>query len=132
MKITLFSLLFLLSLGTLNSCGSRDAAPHPIEPSRSEITKTLLEANKAALKEENDQIDRFVLTKGWNVSKTATGLRWQMLANGKGKKVQNGSAVRIDYDVMLLSGETIYSSAQSGPKELVIGSFFSVRATGPA
>jgi len=82
----------------------------------------LLEANKAAIEVENKQIDKLIDSTGWNMLKTATGLRYEIIEHGNGPKAETGKIARFEYEIKLISGEIIYSSKQSGPKEFRIGS----------
>jgi len=112
--------LFLLALG-FYSCQNHKTST-PIALTQQQITEKLLEANKAAVNIENEQIDKLIADSTWQMSKTETGLRYQILENGNGTKVELGKKVRFEYDVKLISGVKLYSSAQSGLKEFVVGS----------
>ncbi len=89
--------------------------------SQDQITEKLLEANKAAVIAENEQIDKYILRNGWQMIATGTGLRYQFIEKGTGVKASAGMQVNFEYEVQLLTGETIYSSTQSGPKEFMLG-----------
>jgi FKBP-type peptidyl-prolyl cis-trans isomerase len=114
-------LLLFIAL-SFNSCIKK---PHPDETrkySHHQVTEKLLNANKAAIEFENDQIDKLILSSGWKMQKTATGLRYQIIEVGKGERVSTGKVVRFEYEVKLFSGEIIYSSKSSGLKEFRVGS----------
>jgi len=87
-----------------------------------QVTEKLLEGNKAAIEFENEQINKFIQGKGWKMIQTGTGLRYQVIEKGKGEKTAVGKRVQFEYEVKLLSGETIYSSEKSGLKEFALGS----------
>ncbi len=89
--------------------------------SQDQIMEKLLEANKATVIAENEQIDKYILRNGWQMSATGTGLRYQIIEKGNGAKASAGMLVKYEYEVQLLTGETIYSSTQSGPKEFILG-----------
>jgi FKBP-type peptidyl-prolyl cis-trans isomerase len=87
-----------------------------------QVTEKLLEGNKAAIEFENEQINKYILLNGWNMTKTETGLRYQVIEKGEGEKTAVGKRVQFEYEVKLLSGETIYSSEKTGLKEFPLGS----------
>jgi FKBP-type peptidyl-prolyl cis-trans isomerase len=87
-----------------------------------QVTERLLEANIAAIDVENKQIDKLIDSLTWNMLKTATGLRYEILDKGNGQKAVVGDIVRFEYEIKLMNGEIIHSSVQSGPKEFKIGS----------
>jgi len=103
------------------SCGNKKVAHETNTLTQKQVTENLLEANKAAIKTENDQISKLIGSKGWNVVETGTGLRYEILQNGKGLRAQPGEIARFEYNVSLINGEELYTSKQSGPKEFIIG-----------
>jgi len=111
----------LLVFGVL-SCRQKQQSGKTNTLSQKQINEQLVEANKAVLDTENEQIDNFIASNGWNVITTGTGLRYQILEKGSGSKAKFGKLVRFEYEIKLISGETIYSSLISGPKEFTIGS----------
>jgi len=104
------------------SCQNKRTGGGTKDLNQEQVTEKLVEANKAAVKLENEQIDKLISSSGWNMLETPTGLRYQILEKGNGPKATFGKLVRFDYEVRLISGELIYSSTQTGPKEFRIGS----------
>jgi len=118
-KFQFVTALFLL-LSTV-SCGNKKAVPETNRLTQDQVTEKLVEANKAAIAAENDQIKKLVDSAGWNVTETATGLRYEIIEKGHGPKSALGEIAQIEFDVELITGELLYSSKQSGPKEFIIG-----------
>lgn len=115
-------LVFLLFGLGLVSCNNK---PNQIETrnlNQSQVTEKLLEANKAVIEIENQQIDKYIAENNWEMIETPTGLRYQFIEKGNGPVTENGKMVKFEYEVKLISNELIYSSKQSGPKEFRIGS----------
>jgi len=52
---------------------------------------------------------------------TQTGLWYQVLKEGEGKTFSDGDEVILDYESTLLDGTKCYSSAELGPKKLIMG-----------
>lgn len=87
-----------------------------------QLTEKLIDANKAAIETENNQIEKRISESGWKMIETGTGLRYQIIENGNGAKASPGRIVKCGYEVSLITGELIYSSVQKGPMEFKIGS----------
>jgi FKBP-type peptidyl-prolyl cis-trans isomerase len=114
--------LFILATVVLCSCSQKKDSVTTENLSQKQITEKLVEANIAAIKAENLQIDKLIVSQGWKMGETPTGLRFQIIEKGTGDNACLSELVRFEYDVKLLTGEEIYSSAKTGPKEFRIGS----------
>lgn len=115
-------IVFLFIMSVLYSCSNKKVVNESVVLSQRQVTEKLLEANIAAIEVENKQIDKLIDSLGWNMNKTATGLRYEMLEKGDGPKAEFGEMARFEYETKLMNSEIIYSSVQSGPKEFKIGS----------
>jgi FKBP-type peptidyl-prolyl cis-trans isomerase FkpA len=115
-------IICLLIVCGLISCKNKPDAIESKNIDRMQLTEKLLEANKATLDFEDIQIDKLIANSCWNMSKTSTGLRYQIIEKGDGPKVITGKNVKFKYEVRLISNEIIYSSEQTGPKEFKVGS----------
>ncbi len=107
---------------SLISCRYMQDAGETRTMDQEQVQERLLEANKTIIKAENNQIDRLITQNNWEMTETGTGLRYQVIEKGKGAKAVAGKFVRFEYEVKLISGELIYSSTQTGPKEFRVGS----------
>ena len=54
------------------------------------------------------------------MTKTETGLRYEILKEGNGQKIELGETVTLEYNTLLLSGEEIYNSKDDGEKQFVV------------
>jgi FKBP-type peptidyl-prolyl cis-trans isomerase FkpA len=122
MKKRFLLFIFFIYLLGIQSCKNKKDVSEPQPLNQRQITEKLVEANIAAIEVENKQIDKLIDSSGWTMIKTATGLRYEVIEKGNGPKAEFGKIVRFEYETKLLSGEIIYSSKQSGPKEFKIGS----------
>jgi FKBP-type peptidyl-prolyl cis-trans isomerase FkpA len=113
--------VYLVFLISALSCGNKKNIPETIPLTQDQVAEKLLEANKESITTENNQINKLVDSTGWKVVETATGLRYTLLEKGKGPRAIYGQIARIEFEVKLISGETLYSSEQTGPKEFIIG-----------
>jgi FKBP-type peptidyl-prolyl cis-trans isomerase len=117
-------LLILLLLGAFIfiSCNKGQKKEPANIVTQKQVNEKLLHANALAVEVENRQIEDLIKSAGWKMTKTATGLRYQILEKSDGPKAVFGKIARIEYEIKLLAGEVIYSSAISGLKEFRIGS----------
>lgn len=115
-------IIFLVIVLGLISCNNKNEVGETKSLRQDEVTEKLLEANIAAIEFENKQIDKLIDSSGWNMIKTATGLRYEIIEKGNGPQAETGKIARFEYEIKLLSGGIIYSSKKSGPKEFRIGS----------
>lgn len=85
------------------------------------LEESLIDANRKAVKTEDQQIRDFIRRYNWKMDKTGTGLRYRIYKIGEGEKASEGKIAVINYEVSLLNGEVIYSSDETGTKEFMIG-----------
>jgi len=86
-----------------------------------QFKEALIETNKIVVKTEDQHIEDFIKRYGWQMEVTGAGLRYAITEHGHGRKVAAGDIVTLDYTVKLITGDVIYSSAQSGYKEFEVG-----------
>jgi FKBP-type peptidyl-prolyl cis-trans isomerase FkpA len=92
------------------------------EQSRSFTSEPLINANKKAVRLEDDQIREYIKRMGWQMKTTGTGLRYLIYLQGGGEKAVAGKVAKLEFECRLLSGELCYTSATGGAKEFKIGS----------
>jgi len=112
--------LILLFFSVL-SCNSGIDSQSEKQTTKKQLEESLFEANKKAVKTEDQQIEDFVRRHNWNMNKTGTGLRYRIYEQGNGEQAAEGKVAVIGYEVSLLNGEIVYSSDHTGPKEFMIG-----------
>lgn len=122
MKQWFLLVIFFIGMLVFQSCNNKKVGREPKPLNQDQVTEKLVEANKAAIDVENKQIDNLIDSLGWNMIKTTTGLRYEIIEKGNGPKAEFGKIAIFDYETKLLNGEIIYSSKQLGPKEFRIGS----------
>lgn len=112
-----------LLMGYLILAGCRQTPP-PLQDlqSRSYTSEPRINANKKAVRLEDEQIQGYIDRMGWKMQETGTGLRYMIYKQGKGENAINGMMAKIEFECRLISGELCYSSQKTGPKEFKIGS----------
>jgi FKBP-type peptidyl-prolyl cis-trans isomerase FkpA len=103
-------IIFLVIVLGLISCNNKNEVGETKGLRQDEVTEKLLDANIAAIEFENKQIDKLIDSSGWNMIKTATGLRYEIIEKGNGPQAEIGKTARFEYEIKLLSGGIIYSS----------------------
>lgn len=116
--ILTISLIFALS-----SCKNEDSGngKNTKQISRKEIKEAFIHANKRANSVESEMIERYIERHKWNMTKTESGLRYNIYHKGEGLKAKQGLICRLNYTVKLLDGTICYSSEDNGYKEFILG-----------
>lgn len=112
-------ILFLMSFSV--SC---DQKPQPLkEDVHPKITQqeTLIKANRYLVKSENEEIDNYIARHGWDMKKTGSGLRYMIYQHGSGPLAKKGQVAVLNYKLMLITGDVVYSSDSTGPLVFEIG-----------
>jgi FKBP-type peptidyl-prolyl cis-trans isomerase len=111
--------IHLLLLVSLSCCRSATDRPQPDEVK--DLSEPLIIVNKELVRTEDQRIDDFIARYNWTMNITGTGLRYAIYKQGSGIPAQKGFTARYNYTLTLLTGDTIYTSEETGPKEIVIG-----------
>jgi FKBP-type peptidyl-prolyl cis-trans isomerase len=85
------------------------------------LQEKLLDANRQAIKTENQQIDDFAERYGWEMKTTPTGLRYMIYENGTGQQAKDGMLATIHYKATLLNGDVVYGTQHDKPLTFRIG-----------
>ncbi len=83
--------------------------------------ENLVKANKGLVKMDHSEIEKYIARHHWNMKMTKSGLWYEILSNGDGKKAMPGELAQIRYQIDLMNGKTCYSSDSLGLKEFKIG-----------
>ncbi len=105
----------------LGACANDKNKKQPQTITNQNLEKSLLHANKKAIKIEDQQINDFIRRHNWKMKETGTGLRYRIYKKGNGELAAEGNIAVINYEVSLLNGEILYSSKAMGTKEFSIG-----------
>ena len=112
----IFSAFFLMAL---TNCHSDQ--PGNKRHDQKQFDESLIKANQQALAAENQQIDDYIYRHKLAMKSTPTGLRYQIMKEGIGAKVESGRTVKLSYTTMLLTGDTVYSALREGPLVFEVG-----------
>ncbi len=114
---------FLMMAIVTISCDTASTTENSIpEQSNSKAEKeSLVKVNRYLVNSENKEISNYIKRHKLDVTKTGSGLSYEITRPGKGEKAQKGKNATLDYKIKLITGDVIYSSLESGPKEFKIG-----------
>ncbi len=119
-RLLTYVILVIAFLFFFLSCDNMESEKKEMSAT-TEIKESLLDANKKAVKTEEQQINDFLSRYKWNVTQTGSGLKYLIYENGNGEKAVEGNVVTFEYTVSLLNGIKVYTSQQDGPKEFLVG-----------
>lgn len=115
-------IIVLLSLVMMH-CGRQEK--HPMQgASPEELREQLLESSRKSALNEEQQIERWISANKLEMTKTGTGLRYQITKKDSLNlpKIQLEQHVKVEYRVSLLNGKSCYSSEDNGgAREFTVG-----------
>ncbi len=81
----------------------------------------LIRMNKYLVRQEKNEINRYIKSNNLIMKETASGLRYHIFKHGTGVSAQKGRIAVLRYKLSLLNGKVIDSSEKSGLKIFQIG-----------
>lgn len=92
------------------------------EPSQKKTKEeSLVKVNKYLVNSENTDIENYISRHKLNVIETGSGLKYEIIKQGKGTKAKRGSIATLNYRKKLITGDVVYSSDKDGPLVFEIG-----------
>ncbi|MBQ3709317.1 MAG: FKBP-type peptidyl-prolyl cis-trans isomerase [Bacteroidales bacterium] len=113
------ALIVLAVCGLLCSCQEAVQKPDQTSSER-QIRESLERANRYMVNDEEEDIGNYVRRHQLEMTSTGTGVRYQIVEEGKGSLIQPGQKVTIDYVLYDLVGDVVYSSEKDGLMEFVV------------
>jgi len=100
--------LKVLTIGLLLMSGCvnepKTSAPeHDLRPG----DDTIVNMNRQAVKDENQEIEDFIERHHWKMETSPTGLKYCVFTTGSGKRPRRGELVTIRYALCLLNGDVV-------------------------
>lgn len=113
-KITIivFAVLSLVSCKEKREQGSSVQRPGKNE---------MADLNRYLIQKDRERIKNYIERKNLTMVESPTGLWYQIINEGTGKKFADNDKVVMGYECSLLDGTKCYNSADLGPKEVVLG-----------
>lgn len=120
LKFNISAIGLLLSVFLLFSCNS-NTRETTTDTQKQNPQESLIEVNKKLISNEDQQINAFINRHHWQMKETKTGLRYLIYQQGSGLKTMEGDEVEIAYNVVLLNGDTVYTSREKGHLVFTLG-----------
>jgi len=94
------------------------------EPTIQEIRDTeeaMVNVNRMLVQKDRIKILEYIKQNELNMKELESGLWYQIVQEGKGRKVDDQTVVTLTYHLSLLNGTLLYSSDSLGPKQFRVG-----------
>ena len=107
----------LFVLFSLVSCKDKKGSAAITKPGMNEMA----DLNKFLVSKDRERIRNYIERKNLKMNESPTGLWYQIINEGEGKKFIDNDKIVMDYECSLLDGTKCYSSSELGPKKIVLG-----------
>jgi FKBP-type peptidyl-prolyl cis-trans isomerase FkpA len=116
MKTGLTACLFFFFL--FFSCRNDNSPEKPVvKPGKDEMA----DLNRYLVQKDREVIENYIVRKNLKMTESPTGLWYSVGKEGNGEYLKDNDRIYMEYDCSLLDGTLCYSSAELGPKEIVLG-----------
>ena len=112
--------LVLIALLCFVSCEEK-ALKQTKSISKGDMKSSMETANRYLVNEEEEDIENYIKRHGLEMISTGTGLRYQILKQNAGQRIEKGDKVTLEYELHSIAGDLIYSSEKDGLKSFVVG-----------
>lgn len=106
MRTVCIILILMLAASCQNKPDSNSSSKAPPEAD-------LIEMNRSLITRDRGEITEFISKSDIPFTETGTGLWYNVITEGNGKKVVTGDNVTFDFECTLISGEPCYSGSQT-------------------
>ncbi|NLV19467.1 MAG: peptidylprolyl isomerase [Bacteroidetes bacterium] len=116
--ITVHHLLLVISVLIIISCRSgHESKELNVLPGREEMA----EMNKYLVQKDKERIENYIERRGLSMTESSSGLWSYIEDEGEGKSFSDNDRVVMEYNCFLIDGTPCYSSAELGPRQVVLG-----------
>jgi FKBP-type peptidyl-prolyl cis-trans isomerase FkpA len=95
------------------------------EPDKNEVSvpgkNEMADLNRYLMQKDREVIENYIERKGLTMSESPTGLWYLIRKEGTGEYLKDNDRITMNYECSLLDGTVCYSSADLGPREIVLG-----------
>lgn len=117
-RIVLYCLLVSIA-NLLISCGEKPSTTPAVESPQ--LKESLEKANRYLVNEEEEEIQNYITRHKMQPVSTGTGMRYQVMKEGTGARIQPGQRVSVEYVLNNIMGDVVYSSDKEGVKTFEAG-----------
>lgn len=109
--------LLLLLLSVLSCRYRNEQKSQASRPGKNEMA----DLNRYLVQKDRERIRNYIERKSLDMSESPTGLWYHIIKEGTGYFLKDNDHVLMNYECSLLDGTKCYSSADLGPKDLILG-----------
>jgi len=111
-------IVFLVFLLSFLSCRSDNGTQKTaVKPGKNEMA----DLNRYLIQKDREVIENYIERKNLTMTESPTGLWYSVDKEGRGEYLKDNDRIYLEYECSLLDGTLCYSSAELGPKEIVLG-----------
>ncbi len=103
------------------SCEQKNHTNADVQKEKISSKESLVVANRYLTKTEDVEIENYIRRHKLNTIATGSGLRYAVISKGDGPKPLRGDQVTLNYTTRLITGDVVYSSAESEPMQFIVG-----------
>jgi FKBP-type peptidyl-prolyl cis-trans isomerase FkpA len=116
MRVLVISIIFLLFISV--SCRSDKSGPNDLSgPGKQEMA----DLNRYLIQKDREIIENYIERKNLEMTESSVGLWYYIKKEGSGEYLKDDDRIVMNYECSLLDGTVCYSSADLGPKKIILG-----------
>ena len=112
-----YILLILFSTVIFSCRNGSEKAPQGYRPGKDEMA----DVNRYIIQKDRERIQSYAERKGLVLQESPAGLWYNIINEGDGSFFKDYDRITFEYECSMLDGTNCYSSAELGPKEVILG-----------
>ena len=116
-------LVLIVPLLLLFACKEKDKHPVPVksEKQMQDLKEPLVKVNRILVEKDEIIIKKYIERASLEMKKSDTGLWYQIIKEGTGTYIEEGSRVTLNYEIKLLDGTLCYNTDSLGSETFDVG-----------
>jgi FKBP-type peptidyl-prolyl cis-trans isomerase FkpA len=110
--------IIIIIIFSFISCrNDQDTRKVAVKPGKKEMA----DLNRYLVQKDREIIENYIERKNLKMTESPTGLWYSIINEGKGEYLKDNDRITMNYECELLDGTVCYSSADLGPKQIILG-----------
>jgi FKBP-type peptidyl-prolyl cis-trans isomerase len=110
--------IIIIIIFSFISCrNDQDTRKVTVKPGKKEMA----DLNRYLVQKDREIIENYIERKNLKMTESPTGLWYSIINEGKGEYLKDNDRITMNYECELLDGTVCYSSADLGPKQIILG-----------
>jgi FKBP-type peptidyl-prolyl cis-trans isomerase len=119
--INLILIAYLMLISNISCQRNNQPEQKNLNEIEKEYKKPMMDWNQRKLRDQDLRIKGYAERRNWNMTRTGSGLYYEIYQTGTGPEADSGDIAIINYRLELLDGTFCYSSDSTGQRELKLG-----------